>query len=91
MGLSIHYSGSFKSEGSLQRMIEEVKDIVEIYKWEYSVFEHEFPVNSIGKTGYNQNIYGICFTPPRCETVSLCFLSNGKMSCASNLNSPNAL
>ena len=85
MGLSIHYSGSFNAKASLPAMIEEVKDIVEIYKWEYFVFEDEFPVNSIGKTRYNQNIYGICFAPPGCETVSLCFLSNGKMSSASNL------
>ena len=31
MGLSIHYSGSFKKEASLETMIEEVKDIAEIY------------------------------------------------------------
>ena len=85
MGLSIHYSGSFKPEASLQAMIEEVKDIAEIYKWRYTVFEDEFPAGGFGKAEYNQNIYGICFTPPECETVSLCFLSNGKMSDALNL------
>lgn len=66
-------------------MIEEVKDVAEIYKWKYNVFEDEFPANSIGKTHFNQHIYGICFTPPKCETVHLCFLSNGKISSASNL------
>ena len=85
MGLSIHYSGSFKAQASLQAMIEEVKDIAETYKWRYTVFEDEFPAGSFGKAEYNQNIYGICFTPPECETVSLCFLSNGKMSDALNL------
>lgn len=85
MGLSIHYSGSFNAEASLQAMIEEVKDIAEIYKWPYSVFEDEFPSDSFGKAGHNRNIYGICFTPPECETISLCFLSNGKMSDALNL------
>ena len=85
MGLSIHYSGSFNTKASLQAMIEEVKDIAEIYKWRYYVFEDQFPADSPGKAEYNQNIYGICFTPPECETVWLCFLSNGKMSSPSNL------
>lgn len=85
MGLSIHYSGSFKPKASLTAMIEEVKDIAEIYKWEYTVFEDKFPANSLCKTEYNQNIYGISFTPPDCETVCLCFLSNGKMSSPSHL------
>jgi|SRR5450631_774180 hypothetical protein len=85
MGLSIHYSGSFKAEASLQAMIEEVKDIAEIYKWKYNIYNDAFPVDSIGKKIYNQNIYGISFTPPNCETVCLCFLSNGKMSSPSHL------
>jgi hypothetical protein len=85
MGLSIHYSGSFNAKASLQAMIEEVKDIAEIYKWGYHVFEDEFPADSPGETEYNQNIYGICFTPPECETVWLCFLSNGKISSPVNL------
>ena len=85
MGLSIHYSGSFNPSASLKEMIEEVKDIAEIYKWPYHVFEDEFPAGSLAKSEYDQNIYGICFTPPECETVSLCFLSNGKMSSVGNL------
>jgi hypothetical protein len=85
MALSIHYSGSFNANTSLKAMIEEVKDIAEIYKWPYNVFENEFPADSFGKAEYNENIYGISFTPPECETVSLCFLSNGKMSDVLNL------
>ncbi len=85
MGLSFHYSGSFNAEASLPAMIKEVKDIVEVFKWQYYVYEEEFPAGSIGKAEYNQNIYGISFTPPGCETVFLCFLSNGKMSSAPNL------
>ncbi|MEP6949089.1 MAG: hypothetical protein ABI863_07450 [Ginsengibacter sp.] len=85
MGLSIHYSGSFNAKASLEAMIEEVKDIVEVYKWPYLVFESKFSAYSFGKAEYAQDIYGICFTPPECETVSLCFLSNGKMSDVLNL------
>jgi hypothetical protein len=85
MGLSIHYSGSFNPNTSLSAMIEEVKDIAELYKWEYFVFEDTFPENCFNKAGYTQDIYGICFTPPKCETVDLCFLSNGEMSSSEHL------
>ena len=85
MGLSIHYRGSFNAAASLQAMIEEVKDIAEIYKWKYTIYKYKFPVNCLGKSAYNKNIYGINFTPPNCETICLCFLSNGKMSSSLHL------
>lgn len=80
MGLSIHYNGRFNRKASLKKMIEEVRDIVEVYQWKYYVFEDIFPDNGFGKTQYDRKIYGICFTPPECETVWLTFLSNGRMS-----------
>ena len=79
MGLSIHYSGSFNPKASLKGMIEEVEDIAKIYNWEYHIFDTEFP-NQTDTEKYNDNVYGICFTPPECETVSLEFLSNMRMS-----------
>lgn len=85
MGLSIHYSGKFKKGASLPQMIEEVEDIAKIYKWKYFVFDTDFPAQSLEKESYNQRIYGINFTPPECETVSLTFLSNGRMSSLSHL------
>ncbi len=80
MGLSIYYRGSFNKNSSLSKMIEEVKDIAEIYKWPYYIFEKEFPAGSFHTSTHNDELYGISFTPPGCETVSLCFLSNGRMS-----------
>ncbi len=80
MGLSLHYNGSFNAKASLPAMIEEVKDIAEMFQLEYNIYEEVFPENSFGKALYNQKIYGISFTPTECETVWLCFLSNGKMS-----------
>jgi hypothetical protein len=80
MGLSFHYNGRFKPGASLPAMIEEVKDLAEIYQWQYHIYEESFPAAGSGKSGYNQKMYGISFTPPGCETVWLCFLSNGKMS-----------
>jgi len=80
MGLSIHYSGSFKQSASLYKMITEVKDILEVFKWKYNIYEEEFPNDYFYEDSHNDNIYGISFTPPECETVWLCFLSNRKMS-----------
>ena len=80
MGLTIHYSGRFNEKANLQEMIDEVRDIVEINKWNYHIYETQFPKNGLGKENYNQEIYGISFSPPECEPVWLTFLSNGKMS-----------
>ncbi|MEO8712490.1 MAG: hypothetical protein ABI405_10225 [Parafilimonas sp.] len=79
MGLSFHYSGKFSSKASLPAMIEEVKDIAEAHKWKYHIYETEFPAYYFKKT-FDNKTYGICFTPPGCETVSLTFLSNGRLS-----------
>lgn len=79
MGLTIHYNGRFNPAASLKEMIEEVKDIATIYKWNYHVFKEQFPVHSLGLESFTQEIFGINFTPPKCETVSLSFLSNGRM------------
>ncbi len=79
MGLSIHFNGKLQSGGSLPLLTEEVKDICEIHNWPCKIFEAEFPADAFGKEFYDRNIYGICFTPPGCETVSLCFLSNGNL------------
>lgn len=85
MGLSIHYNARFNKEVSLCDMIEEVKDIAEIYNWKYHIYETRFAENSIDQDSYNDKIYGISFSPPECESIWLCFLSNGKMSSPVNL------
>jgi hypothetical protein len=45
-----------------------------------SHFEKKFPRNNFDKNKHDGKLYGICFTPTDCETVSISFLSNGKMS-----------
>lgn len=86
MGLSIYYSGQFNPQASLTEMIEEIKDIVIVNKWKYAILEPEFPKNDLtlpwgNKEIYHpENLYGIIFTPPKCETVEITFLSNGYMS-----------
>lgn len=85
MGLSIHYNGRFSAQTSLSEMIEEVKDIAEIYNWQYTIYEEQFPSNKFDNDSYTEKIYGISFTPPDCETINLCFLSNGRMSSLAHL------
>lgn len=86
MGLSIHYNGRIKDPDLLPELIEEVKDICEDFKWEYFILDEELPKDNYGKGFYHpEEMYGICFTPPECETVPLCFLSNGRMSSLVNL------
>jgi hypothetical protein len=80
MGLSLHYSGSFREGESLSKMIEELKDIMEVFKWDYHIFEKEFPNQPNLENIYDENIYCICLSPPKCEPIFLCFLSNRKMS-----------
>lgn len=84
MGLSFHYSGRFNPEKSLKEMVDEVTDICKTFQWEHHVLNTEFPVKDFYED-YTEDIYGIFFTPPECETVTLTFLSNGRMSCRTNL------
>ncbi len=84
MGLSIHYNGQFKKGASLANMIEELEDISKIYNWKYYIFEKTFPENA-DSIKHDGKLYGMCFTPPESETVSISFLSNRRMSGALNL------
>jgi len=85
MGLSIHYSGCIRKPSFLPEIIREVKEIAEIYKWDYTIFKEKFPVDSFDKESHDGEIYGIVFSPPNCEPVFITFLSNGKMSSPVNL------
>ena len=85
MGLSIYYSGKIKDAASLPLLIEEVKDVAIVNKWKYRVSGSSFPNNTLDNQEHLEPIYGICFTPPNCETVSITFLSNGVMACPSQI------
>lgn len=85
MGLSLHYSGRLSHPDLLAPLIEEVQDIARIYKWPFTIHHTEFPTGSFQNEAHDNRLYGISFTPPDCETVPICFLSNGSMSAASLL------
>ena len=80
MGLSFHYNGRIAKPELLPELIVEVQEIAGITNWKYTVYQREFPINIFGKPHNNQNIYGISVTPPGCEPIFICFLSNGRMS-----------
>lgn len=80
MGLTIHYNGKFDKEKSLLKMIEEVKDIADIYNWKYKIYEKEFPKNPKAGQEHDNKIYGMYFIPKNSEPVHLTFLSNRRMS-----------
>ena len=85
MGLCIYYSGKIKDADSLPHLIDEVKDIANIHGWKYSLDECYFPNNTLENQENLDSIYGISFTPPECETISLTFLSNGVMVCSTQV------
>lgn len=81
MGLSFHYSGTIAKPELLPKLIEEVLDITKTYGWKNSCYETSFPRNSLSCINeYSDEVFGISFTPPKCETIYICFLSNGRMS-----------
>jgi hypothetical protein len=80
MGLSIYYSGRFNKNAVLSDLITEVKEIAETFKWDYKIYLKAFPVKKNEDQSYDRKIYGISFTPPECETISITFLSNYRMS-----------
>jgi hypothetical protein len=80
VGLTIHYKGDFKETAFLSEMISEVKEIAEVNKWKYAIFEKQFPDFRLESKADNKLLYGLCFTPPGCETVFLSFMSNGRMA-----------
>lgn len=81
MGLSIHYSGRLQNPESLPDLIEEIREVAEIHQWKYVILDSVYPNNQFRDESGFEDIYGITFTPENCETISVCFLSDGKMVC----------
>ena len=82
MGVSIHYSGRITDKNKLPQLIDEVEEIASVHNWKYNIYEQKSPVNeTINLSDHHDGkLYGIDFTPEGSEPVSICFLSNGRMS-----------
>ena len=85
MGLSIHFSGRLRKAEYLPAVVEEIKDISDVYGWKYHIYNTYFPSCTFDTCTSFENVYGISFTPANCETISLAFLSNGMMVCPSRI------
>ncbi|HBX53271.1 MAG TPA: hypothetical protein DEH02_19605 [Bacteroidales bacterium] len=59
-------------------MINETVDIAKTYQWSYHIFETQFAEISFN-TKHDDKLYGVCFSPPKCEPVCFTFLSTGKL------------
>ncbi len=68
MGLSFHYKGKLKKPQSLKKLIEEVTDICIANKWKFTILDEDFPNDTFTTEPNKNKAYGICFTPPKCET-----------------------
>lgn len=79
MGLSFHYRGVIKNKTDLPALIEEVETLAKTHDWEYFIFETSFPQKEY-MNNTEEDISGICFTPPKSETIDICFDANGRMS-----------
>jgi len=79
MGLSFHFSGRLRKAEDLPALIAEVKDVSNVNGWKYFIFETRFPNDSFENHTSFDEVYGICFSPPKCEPVFFTFLSNGEM------------
>jgi hypothetical protein len=86
MGLSIHFSGRLHKAEYLPALIEEIKDVSNVYGWKYHIYNAHFPNDTFENHTSFENIYGIDFTPTNCETISLAFLSNGVMVCPERIS-----
>lgn len=95
MGLSIHYRGSLTDKRRINDFIDEVEDIAQSLEWPFRVLDDSWAqkpdanltTNSAGQaeiTG-NLGLKGVLFTPPKCESVSLCFNASGELSSMMNV------
>ncbi len=78
MGLSFHYKGRLINAAQLPQLVAEVEDICGIIGWKVNVFESEYPEGKF-VSPIDKNEYGILFSPPNCDPVSLVFDSEGRI------------
>ncbi len=75
MGLCIHYSGTIRRLSLLHQLVAEVIEACKASGWRYELVDASdiYPIQ------------GICFTATGCDTISLTFLSDGRMCSVDNL------
>jgi hypothetical protein len=85
MGISIHFSGMISDPSKLSALVEEIEEIAQVHHWDYAIENRQFPDADADAPLDPGSLYGISFTPHHCETISFCFLSDGRMSSPINI------
>jgi len=80
MGITLHYTGKFNPNKSLNDLITEVKEISEAFGWKYFIYDTEFPEKISPPDEHDDRLYGIRFAPPESESVEITFASNQRMT-----------
>ena len=68
MGLSIHYSGTIRSNEMIKELASEVAEICQSLNWSFNIIDDN-----------GDEIEGIVFSPKKSEPICLTFHTNGKL------------
>lgn len=79
MGITIHYSGKFRADASLNAMINDATAFAKHHQWEYHVFETTFDALVPVDSANSEIRYGMIINPPNCEPVHLHFNSEKQL------------
>ena len=79
MGITIHYSGKFRTDASLNEMINEAAAFAKHHQWEYHLFETSFDALVPVDSANTEIRYGLIINPPNCESVHLYFNSEKQL------------
>ncbi len=81
MGLTFHYRGKIKRADMLQDLVAEVVDFAKINNFPYQsdLFEPAFPGGKLVDYQGDKKLYGVSFSPEKCDPIFLTFVSNGRL------------
>ncbi|MEP7320392.1 MAG: hypothetical protein ABI761_00685 [Saprospiraceae bacterium] len=79
MGITIHYSGRFKQDASLQDMVDEVTEIADVNHWKYQIYKTDLPHSPGNGIVSDSDLYGMLLNVPECESIMLTFLDDRRL------------
>ena len=71
MGLTIYYSGRLRKAEDLPTLVEEIRNISNVYGWKYHIYNTHFPNDTFESHTSFENVYGITFLRLQIAKVSL--------------------
>jgi hypothetical protein len=79
MGITIHYSGTFRSDRSLPELIDEAVAFANANNWKFIPLERNFGEETASENTDTQPQFGVLLLPPGSEPVHLCFAANRRL------------